>query len=142
MTDLPRRLVIVGGGYIGLEFASMYASFGSQVTVLESYPELIAREDRDIAASVKETLEKKGIVFRMNAKVQSVKHTEDKAIVAFTDAQTNGAFELEAEAVLLATGRRPNTAGLNLQAAGVEVDARGAIIVDEYLKTINPNIRA
>lgn len=142
LTDLPRRLVIVGGGYIGLEFASMYASFGSQVTVLESYPELIAREDRDIAASVKETLEKKGIVFRMNAKVQSVKHTEDKAIVAFTDAQTNGAFELEAEAVLLATGRRPNTAGLNLQAAGVEVDARGAIIVDEYLKTTSPNIRA
>ena len=53
LTDLPRRLVIVGGGYIGLEFASMYASFGSQVTVLESYPDLIAREDRDIAASVK-----------------------------------------------------------------------------------------
>ena len=65
LADLPRRLVIIGGGYIGLEFASMYASFGSQVTVLESYPELIAREDRDIAASVKETLEKKGIVFRM-----------------------------------------------------------------------------
>lgn len=142
LTDLPRRLVIVGGGYIGLEFASMYASFGSQVTVLESYPELIAREDRDIAASVKETLEKKGIVFRMNAKVQSVKHAEDKAIVAFTDSQTNEAFGLEAEAVLLATGRRPNTAGLNLEAAGVEVDARGAIIVDEYLKTTNPNIRA
>ncbi|QIU93076.1 FAD-dependent oxidoreductase [Bacteroides faecium] len=142
LTDLPRRLVIVGGGYIGLEFASMYASFGSQVTVLESYPELIAREDRDIAASVKETLEKKGIVFRMNAKVQSVKHDEDKAIVAFTDSQTNEAFELEAEAVLLATGRRPNTAGLNLEAAGVEVDTRGAIIVDEYLKTTNPNIRA
>ena len=142
LTNLPRRLVIVGGGYIGLEFASMYASFGSQVTVLESYPELIAREDRDIAASVKETLEKKGIVFRMNAKVQSVKHEEDKAIVAFTDLQTDGVFELDAEAVLLATGRRPNTGGLNLEAAGVEVDARGAIIVDEYLKTINPNIRA
>ena len=142
LTNLPRRLVIVGGGYIGLEFASMYASFGSQVTVLESYPELIAREDRDIAASVKETLEKKGIVFRMNAKVQSVKHEEDKAIVAFTDLQTNGVFELDAEAVLLATGRRPNTGGLNLEAAGVEVDVRGAIIVDEYLKTTNPNIRA
>ena len=107
LTDLPRRLVIVGGGYIGLEFASMYASFGSQVTVLESYPELIAREDRDIAASVKETLEKKGIVFRMNAKVQSVKHVENRAVVVFSDSQT-----------------------------------RGAIIVDEYLKTTNPNIRA
>ena len=142
LTDLPRRLVIVGGGYIGLEFASMYASFGSQVTVLESYPELIAREDRDIAASVKETLEKKGIVFRMNAKVQSVNRVEDKAIVTFADSQTDEVFVLEADAVLLATGRRPNTKDLNLEVAGVEVDVRGAIIVDEYLKTTNPNIRA
>ena len=142
LTELPRQLVIVGGGYIGLEFASMYASFGSQVTVLESYPELIAREDRDIAASVKETLEKKGIVFRMNAKVQSVNRVEDKAIVTFADSQTNEVFVLEADAVLLATGRRPNTKDLNLEVAGVEVDVRGAIIVDEYLKTTNPNIRA
>ena len=142
LADLPRRLVIIGGGYIGLEFASMYASFGSQVTVLESYPELIAREDRDIAASVKETLEKKGIVFRMNAKVQSVILVEDKAIVTFADSQTSEVFVLEADAVLLATGRRPNTKDLNLEVAGVEVDVRGAIIVDEYLKTTNPNIRA
>ena len=142
LADLPRRLVIIGGGYIGLEFASMYASFGSQVTVLESYPELIAREDRDIAASVKETLEKKGIVFRMNAKVQSVNRVEDKAIVTFADSQTNEVFVLEADAVLLATGRRPNTKDLNLEVAGVEEDVRGAIIVDEYLKTTNPNIRA
>lgn len=142
LTTLPRHLVIVGGGYIGLEFASMYASFGSQVTVLESYPELIVREDRDIAASVKETLEKKGIVFRMNAKVQSVKHDEGKAVVVYGDSQTNEVIELEADAVLLATGRRPNTKDLNLEAAGVEVDARGAIIVDEYLNTTHPNIRA
>ena len=142
LADLSRRLVIIGGGYIGLEFASMYASFGSQVTVLESYPELIAREDRDIAASVKETLEKKGIVFRMNAKVQSVNRVEDKAIVTFADSQTNEVFVLEADAVLLATGRRPNTKDLNLEVAGVEVDVREAIIVDEYLKTTNPNIRA
>ena len=142
LADLPRRLVIIGGGYIGLEFASMYASFGSQVTVPESYPELIAREDRDIAASVKETLEKKGIVFRMNAKVQSVNRVEDKAIVTFADSQTSEVFVLEADAVLLATGRRPNTKDLNLEVAGVEVDVRGAIIVDEYLKTTNPNIRA
>ena len=114
----------------------------AQVTVLESYPELIAREDRDIAASVKETLEKKGIVFRMNAKVQSVNRVEDKAIVTFADSQTNEVFVLEADAVLLATGRRPNTKDLNLEVAGVEVDVRGAIIVDEYLKTTNPNIRA
>jgi len=142
LTELPRRLVIIGGGYIGLEFASMYASFGSQVTVLESYPELIVREDRDIAASVKETLEKKGIIFRMNAKVQSVKHIEDSALVVFSDSQTGEVVELKADAVLLATGRRPDTKDLNLEVAGVETDARGAIIVDEYLQTTHPNIRA
>lgn len=142
LTSLPRHLVIVGGGYIGLEFASMYASFGSRVTVLESYPELIVREDRDIAASVKETLEKKGIIFRMNAKVQAVKNAGDKATVVYVDSQTSEKIELEADAVLLATGRKPNTNDLNLGAAGVEVDAREAIIVDEYLKTTNPNIRA
>ena len=67
LEELPERLVIVGGGYIGLEFASMYASFGSKVTVLEGYPELIGREDRDIAASVQTVLEKKGIAFYLNA---------------------------------------------------------------------------
>ena len=138
LTELPRRLVIVGGGYIGLEFASMYASFGSQVTVLESSSELIAREDRDIAASVQEVLEKKGVTFRLNARVQSV----DGAAVVCRDAVTGEVLRLDADAVLLATGRRPNTAGLNLSAAGVEVNERGAIIVNEHLQTTNPNIRA
>ena len=76
LTELPAQLVIVGGGYIGLEFASMYASFGSQVTVLEGSSELISREDRDIADSVREVLEQKGIVFRLNARVQSVKDSD------------------------------------------------------------------
>lgn len=76
LEELPRRLVIVGGGYIGLEFASMYASFGSQVTVLEGFAELIPREDHDIAAAVQEVLEKKGIAFRMNARVGSVRDME------------------------------------------------------------------
>lgn len=138
LEELPKHLVIVGGGYIGLEFASMYASFGSQVTVLESYAELIAREDRDIAASVQEVLEKKGVVFRLNARVQSV----DGTVVVYQDAVTGEVLRLDADAILLATGRRPNTAGLNLAAAGVEVDERGAIIVNEHLQTTNPNIRA
>lgn len=138
LEELPKHLVIVGGGYIGLEFASMYASFGSQVTVLESYAELIAREDRDIAASVQEVLEKKGVAFRLNARVQSV----DGTVVVYQDAVTGEVLRLDADAILLATGRRPNTAGLNLAAAGVEVDERGAIIVNEHLQTTNPNIRA
>ncbi len=142
LQDLPRRMVIVGGGYIGLEFASMYASFGSEVIVLEGYSELIPREDRDIAARVKEVLEKKGISFRMNAKVTAVRQMEHGVKVSYEDSLYKRTVEIEAEAVLLATGRRPNTAGLNLDKAGVEVDERGAIRVDEYLKTTNPHIRA
>lgn len=138
LTELPEKLVIVGGGYIGLEFASMYASFGSQVTVLEGSSELISREDRDIAASVKETLEKKGIIFCLNARVQSVK--EDT--VVYQDAVSGEMHDLEADAVLLATGRRPNTRGLNLELAGVKVNERGAIVVNDRLQTTNPNIRA
>ena len=138
LTELPAQLVIVGGGYIGLEFASMYASFGSKVTVLEGYPELIGREDRDIAASVQTVLEKKGIVFHLNAKVQSV----DGATVIYEDAVTHEIHHLEGDAILLATGRRPNTSGLNLEVAGVKVNERGAIIVDEWLRTTNPAIRA
>lgn len=138
MTDLPEHLVIVGGGYIGLEFASMYASFGSRVTVLEGYSEFISREDRDIAASVREVLERKGIEFRLNARVQSV----DDSTVVYQDALTGEEHRIEADAILLATGRRPNTAGLNLGAAGVEVDERGAIVVNEHLQTTNPHIRA
>ena len=138
LTDLPRRLVIVGGGYIGLEFASMYASFGSQVVVLEGNSELISREDRDIASAVKETLEKKGIVFCLNAKVQSIREGK----VVYRDAVSSELHSLEADAVLLATGRQPITAGLNLQVAGVKVNERGAIMVDGHLRTTNPNIRA
>nr|WP_320947689.1 FAD-dependent oxidoreductase [Bacteroides intestinalis] len=138
LEELPERLVIVGGGYIGLEFASMYASFGSKVTVLEGYPELIGREDRDIAANVQTVLEKKGIVFYLNAKVQSV----DAATVIYEDAVTHEIHHLEGDAILLATGRRPNTSGLNLEVAGVKVNERGAIIVDEWLRTTNSAIRA
>lgn len=138
LTELPKHFVIVGGGYIGLEFASMYASFGSQVTVLEGYSELISREDRDIAASVQEVLEHKAVVFRLNARVQSV----EGSTVIYQDAVTGDVHRIEADAILLATGRRPNTAGLNLEAAGVEVNERGAIVVNEHLQTTNPHIRA
>lgn len=142
LEELPQHLVIVGGGYIGLEFASMYASFGSKVTVLEGFAQLVPREDRDIAAAVQEVLEKKGIAFRMNAKVGPVRDTAQGVTVTVTDAQGGGKYEIAADAVLLATGRRPNTAGLNLAAAGVETNERGAIRVDEHLHTTAPRIYA
>lgn len=142
LDTLPPRLTIIGGGYIGLEFASMYAAFGSQVTVLESFSELIPREDRDIARSVKETMEKRGIAFHLNAKVQAVRDTPDGVTVSVTNTQEHREYELEADAVLVATGRRPYTHGLNLEAAGVKTDERGAIVVDDHLRTTAPHIYA
>ncbi len=138
LKELPEKLAVIGGGYVGLEFASMYASFGSQVTVLEGHADLIPREDRDVAGIVKEVLEKKGITFRMNAKVQSIAGKE----IAVRDAVSGEPFHLEADAILLATGRRPFTEGLNLEAAGVETDERGAVKVNERLQTTNPHVWA
>ena len=142
LEKLPRRLVVVGGGYIGLEFASMYAGFGSKVTVLESGDVFIPREDRDIADAVKEVLEKRGITIRLNAKVESIGQKDEKAIVRLHAGPDDAEETLGAEAVLLATGRRPNTAGLNLAAAGVKTTDRGAIEVDEKLHTNVPHIWA
>lgn len=140
LEELPERLAVVGSGYIGLEFASMYPSFGSAVTVLEGAAELIPREDRDIAAAVGEVLEKRGIALRLGVQVDSVRDTAQG--VSVTVSQENESSAIETDAVLLATGRRPATASLNLRAAGVETDARGAIRVDEHLRTTVPNIYA
>ncbi len=131
LSELPQRLTIVGGGYIGLEFASMYAAFGSRVTVLEGFSELISREDRDVANAVRQTLEEQGVVFRLNAHVEEI----DGGTVHVTDAQTQAHFAVESDAVLLATGRRPAVNGLGLDAAGVALTEHGAIRVDEHLRT-------
>lgn len=141
LDKLPRRLTIIGGGYVGLEFASIFAGFGSEVTILESADKFIAREDRDIAEAVKSVLEKKGIKIHLNAVVQSVEHNDTEAVIIYKD--VNGmALHLPADAVLLATGRRPNTKDLNLEAAGVKLSDRGAILVDEHLHTNVPGIWA
>lgn len=138
LRKLPEHLVIIGGGYIGLEFASMFASFGSKVTVLEGAPVLIGREDRDIADAVKEVLEKKGIEFHMNARVNAVQGGE----VTYADTASGAEVTIKGDAVLLATGRRPNVSQLNLEAAGIKQDERGAIAVNEHLQTSNPNVYA
>lgn len=141
LDKLPRRLVIIGGGYVGLEFASIYVGFGSEVTILESGDKFIAREDRDIAESVKSVLEKKGIKIHLNAFVQSVEHNDAGAVIIYND--ENGAIvHLPAEAVLLATGRRPNTKDLCPEAAGLKLTERGAIAVDEHLHTNVPGVWA
>ncbi|WP_214539892.1 hypothiocyanous acid reductase MerA [Staphylococcus pseudintermedius] len=136
LTQQPKRLVIVGGGYIALEFASIFANFGTTVTVLERSDQILKREDAVIAQQVTEDLTQKGIQFIYNAETEAI---EDEADV--TKVVTNqGTFE--ADAILVATGRKPNTEGLNLEAVGVQLGQRGEIIVNDKLQTSVDHIYA
>ncbi|MEK4292182.1 FAD-dependent oxidoreductase [Paenibacillus sp. FSL R5-0914] len=140
LKELPTKLAIIGGGYIGLEFASIYSQFGAQVTVLESSSKFIPKEDRDVADAVLQTFTKKNIEVKLNAKVIGLKDVKDGTVISFS---IDGAIqELKVDAVLVATGRKPNIEGLNLEAAGVEVTDRGAIKVSPSLKTTVPHIWA
>ena len=140
LKELPKKLTIVGAGYIGLEFASMYSEFGSEVTVIDMGDRLMPREDEEIAERVKAILEAKGIKFLLKSKIEEISDRNDKGYVKISG--ENGESEVESDAILVAIGRKPNTEGLNLEAAGVKTDERGAVIVDETLKTTADNIWA
>jgi pyruvate/2-oxoglutarate dehydrogenase complex dihydrolipoamide dehydrogenase (E3) component len=133
-------LVIIGGSYVGLEFAQMYRRFGSAVTVIEMQARLIAREDEDVSAAVAEILEHEGIDIRLNAKCLSVAR-HDQGISVSVDC-TAGPPQVVGSHLLLAVGRRPNTDDLGLDKAGVIVDERGYIEVDDQLRTNVPGIWA
>ena len=140
LDTLPRRLVIIGGGYIGLEFASYYTNFGSAVTVVQQGADFIPREDTEVAARVRTSLEERGVTILTTAETLRIEDSaSESTVVVRTDAGTQA---LSADAVLLATGRRPNTEGLNLAAAGVDVTPRGAVAVDAHLRTNVPHIWA
>ena len=137
---LPEHLIIIGGSYIGLEFAQMYRRFGSRVTVVEMGDRLIARDDEDVSAAVKEILENEGIEIRLNARCLRVgRHGEGVAVGVECD---SGEPEILGSHLLLAVGRRPNTDDLGVQEAGIETDARGYIVVDEQLRTNVPGVWA
>lgn len=139
---LSQHLIIVGGGYIGLEFASMYAEFGSKVTLLEGGNRFMPRNDQDIANSVKEVLEKKGIEIHLNARAQSIHDTNDGVTLTYSDVSDGTPYFVDGDAILIATGRKPMIEGLNLQAAGIGVDAHGAIVVNDQLRTTVPHVWA
>ncbi|KAA0970463.1 FAD-containing oxidoreductase [Aureimonas fodinaquatilis] len=130
---LPRHLVIVGGSYIGLEFAQMYRRFGADVTLVEKGPRLVSREDEDISAALHDILEAEGIAIRTHAECISFQPAGDDIHVALSC--TSGAPELTASHVLLAVGRTPNTHDLGLDKAGITVDKRSFITVGEDLQT-------
>lgn len=120
MTRQPRRLCIIGAGVIGMEFASVFNRFGSEVTVIEALKECLPMLDGDIAKRLRKLLEKRGITFRMKTALQSL-------------------AQLDADTILVATGRQANTEGLNLQAAGITPDARGFIPVDDNYRVLPPH---
>jgi pyruvate/2-oxoglutarate dehydrogenase complex dihydrolipoamide dehydrogenase (E3) component len=137
---LPEHLVVVGGSYIGLEFGQMFRRFGSEVTIVEMGPRLIRREDADVSQAIAEFLEGEGIHLRLNATCIGFARQGEK-IAAHVNCPS-GPPEVVGTHLLLAVGRRPNTDDLGLESAGIAVDARGYIVVDEQLRTSVPGIWA
>lgn len=142
LSVLPKRLAIIGGGQIGLEFASIYSNFGSEVTVLDYNTEFMPREDEDISKEILKVFTDKGITIRLGAKIKDISNHPEAAVISYYDSVEGEDKEFNSDAVLIAVGRKPNIEGLNLAAAGVEVTPKSAVKVDEYLKTNIPNIWA
>ena len=137
---LPEHFIIVGGSYVGLEFAQIYRRFGSEVTIVEMGPRLIGREDEDVSQAVREILEAEGIHVRLNAKCISLAKRDGGVVVRMECSEDPK--EVAGTHVLLAVGRVPNTSDLGLERAGVTTDQRGYIIVDDQLQTNVPGIWA
>jgi pyruvate/2-oxoglutarate dehydrogenase complex dihydrolipoamide dehydrogenase (E3) component len=137
---LPRHLIVLGGGYVGLEFAQAYRRFGSNVTVIELAPRLVAHEDEDIALALADILRGEGIDVRVNSKCMGVAR-QGEAVVAKIGL-AGSTSQIVGSHLLLAVGRRPNTDDLGLDKAGIEIDQRGFIQVDDQLRTNVPGIWA
>ena len=137
---LPRHLIVVGGSYIGLEFAQMYRRFGSEVTVIEKGPRLIWKEDPEVSAAIQEIFENEGIEIRTEA--QCIRFEPRKQDIAAGVTCATGEPEVLGSHVLLAVGRRPNTDSLGIEKTGVKLDKHGYIVVDDQLSTNVPGIWA
>lgn len=139
-TRLPKRLAVIGGGFLGLEFAAIYQRFGTRVTVLEAAERFLGREDEDVADAVRSILAGEGVEIVTGARVREVRDGEHEASLVY---EADGAeHTLAVDAVLPATGRVPATAGLGLELAGVRTAKNGAVEVDGHLRTSQPHIFA
>ena len=137
---LPEHLVVVGGSYVGLEFAQMYRRFGAKVSIVEKAPRLIAREDADVSDAIRHILAAEGVAVRTGAEcIRLARHAQGIAVGVDC---AEGEPTLVGSHVLLAVGRRPNTDDLGLKAAGVATDARGYVVVDDFLATNVPGVWA
>ncbi len=140
LTELPASLVIVGGGYIGCEFAQMFRRFGSEITIVQRAPQLLPQEDPDVAAALQAALEAEGI--RVLLEAEAVRVRRDGSGIALTVQQRDAVREVRAARLMLAAGRVPNTDGLGLEATGVARDERGFIRVNPHLETTAPKVFA
>ena len=138
---LPSHLIVLGGGYVGLEFGQAFVRFGSRVTVLERGPQLLPREDKDVAGALLEFLRLDGVDVRLNVQVAQVEGSSGNS-VRVKLAASAGTSILEGSDILVATGRTPNTQNIGLDKTGVALDARGYIQVNERLETTAPGIWA
>ncbi len=141
LEELPQHLIVMGGSYIGMEFAQAFRRFGSEVTILEAGPQLMFREDVDIAEAAHEVLTNEGINVRLNAKVQRVANAENGQVEVFME-QDGTETSVKGSHLLVAVGRVPNSDKLNLEAVGIETNERGYIKVNEVLQTNIPHVYA
>ena len=141
LSAVPKSIIIVGAGAIGVEFASAFRAFGAQVTIIEALPRLVPVEDEEISAELARAFNKRGIKVFTGAKLTKIDKGDGQVTATFTDADGKEQ-QLTAERLLLGIGRAPNTKDLGLEAAGVELDQRGFVKVDDFLKTNVPGIYA
>jgi len=142
LNKVPKKLVIIGGGYIGLEMGSVWSRLGAEVTVIEYLDYITPGMDREVSNEFQKILNKQGIKFKLNSKVNSVKNKNDTVLVEFTDNKTKKNETIEANKVLVSVGRKPYTEGLNLSKVGVLKDEKGRIKVNGKLQTSISNIYA
>ncbi len=140
LKELPRSLAVIGGNAIGLELGQYFANLGSKVTILEVLPRIAPFEEPEVSAGIKQVFEEQGVRVITGAQIERVEQPNGK--IALRGRAQGKAFTVRVDQLLVATGRRANTAGLGLDVAGVELDPRGSVVVDETLRTKNPRIWA
>jgi len=135
LEEIPEHLVVIGGSYIGLEFGQMFARLGAKVTIIERGSAIIGREDPETSQTIQRIMEKEGVDFRLGAECIAAQKDENGGIVAKINCSKEGAIEIKGSHLLLAVGRRPNTANLQLDKTGVKTNEKGFIEVNDHLET-------
>ena len=142
LTEVPKSVLIIGGGAIGCEWASVFSAFGSQITVVEMLPTLLPLEDEEMGRTLARSLQRQGVTVYTEAKLDEIAQGDDGLSVGVLTLKDGKQECVSAEKVLIGVGRRPNSADLGLEAAGVTLDRRGFVEVDEYLRTSAGNVYA